>query len=899
MAGFSDNDVRNELARIFRGHTQTVRYFGVTDSKQAYSQVKEIINASFLLHPESVYYLSKLVSNRLTTICNRMVSLLDDMLSSLDLVGRTIPIPRDTTSLSNAYTALLSLDTATSVKNRPELTRFSRNIEKFANGVKPAVVSDGEVVMTGEEARLAVQTDFAELEVIHPQMVQLTRNLAALLDNYTAQDIPSKVAAASFANIRESLQQVQDLLTYGRTTDIDKSGRAMLLRSLASQSAVSTIATSEVPSTVRYRGPTNPYPGAAYTGRVAGSGMAASVTTLEGPWELPLTTEDLIVSLDGGAAITADLSELRGASVYGRNSEPFVLGDTKELYVTVDPEIYSGVIGGGSTSTQVDLTFTENPDLGYRHLGAPIWFPSTWDGGEQGKGEDNPNARYITELPALAAINYYSFDNGLLTVTVWGGARHFVAADVGRYIRFYDGINYYRYEVALYVSEDSVVTRAAPPPGQEAYLHGTEGVTATIEFSYELSEGDRDMSFWAGETVLIGPTVKTVAVGDDTASAAVLAASINSGGPVSTGNYYEQLGLYCLARESPLEPGKLVISDLSSDYQYLQISPGYWKIGVNGVKETWRSQSMHGVPGFLAGEQDSGGALQVKELATYLALQFEQADVSATDTQVTLASKNSGRGSSIRVLAAPAELDLPSSVQYGSTAYFEAVDNKGNTLDFSKAVAGDFLSVLGGEAVIARVTPGLLELATYLPASLTGVQFEILSYAAVSYTTLKETLEGFLTSRSLLKKYKFDESLDELDAALSPLFSAGSGFQAGRQRARVMIADLRTMLAETLLPALHAHSAPTEVAVDNVINTLSEGKHDRAVDLLLTGEVAEFFDTTDESASYASTIVKSIQEVSGALPVTSSEYRDVQSTLADPEVEIPVPDPEKNLEPIE
>jgi hypothetical protein len=242
---------------------------------------------------------------------------------------------------------------------------------------------------------------------------------------------------------------------------------------------------------------------------------------------------------------------------------------------------------------------------------------------------------------------------------------------------------------------------------------------------------------------------------------------------------------------------------------------------------------------------------------------------------------------------------LPSTIQYGSTNYFEAIGKDGSALDFEDVIEGDILSLNSGEYIISSVSDSMLELESTLQSNAIDQQFEVLSYAARSYNTLHETLDGFLTSRSMLKKYGFDESLDELDAALSPLFSAGSGFQAGRQRARVMLQDLRDLLAETLLPALQAHTAPKEEAVTNVVSTLTDGRHDRAVDLLLDGEVEEFFNTTYENASYANSIIKSMQDVSGALPVTSSEYRDVQSALGEPEVEIPVPDPEKNLEPIE
>jgi hypothetical protein len=262
---------------------------------------------------------------------------------------------------------------------------------------------------------------------------------------------------------------------------------------------------------------------------------------------------------------------------------------------------------------------------------------------------------------------------------------------------------------------------------------------------------------------------------------------------------------------------------------------------------------------------------------------------------VKITSTLTSRGSSIEVLSAPLELGLPTGLVLGSTSTVEITSQQGVAQELDGLAVGDFISTVYGSNLIVAITGPALELDGSIPSTATGVQFEVGSGAARSYTATKSSVDVWLSSRNMMGRFGFNESLDELDAALSPMITSGSGLRAYSAKASGMLTFLKGLLTD-LKTILSSHTAPVSDVVDNIIDGLVERRADRASDLLLDGDVSGFFNTDDETASYAGNVMSKSREALGDLPNAPTDYWSVQSLLADPDELGDWPDPENTPE---
>ena len=136
MADYTRAEVLNEISKIFRARLEPGREGGTLNTATEYAQLLEISALTFLLNPDAIFYVALLGVNRLKFVLAQEVAVLEDMLVGLDDLTQIGTEVTNTTSLSNARTAILSLDAATVVAGRPEARRFSRQMDEFAEQVR-------------------------------------------------------------------------------------------------------------------------------------------------------------------------------------------------------------------------------------------------------------------------------------------------------------------------------------------------------------------------------------------------------------------------------------------------------------------------------------------------------------------------------------------------------------------------------------------------------------------------------------------------------------------------------------------------------------------------------------------------------------------------------------------
>ena len=161
-ADYTNAEILNELSRIFRAGIEPGREGGTANTQVEYQQLLDSASLTFLLQNDAIFYLARLARNNLNALVVQEIRIVEDILLALDHLGQIGQPVRDTTILSNANTALLSLDAAGSVKDRPEAARFSIQMDRFAALNRGNIVSSGvnELVRPKEEARGIITTNW-------------------------------------------------------------------------------------------------------------------------------------------------------------------------------------------------------------------------------------------------------------------------------------------------------------------------------------------------------------------------------------------------------------------------------------------------------------------------------------------------------------------------------------------------------------------------------------------------------------------------------------------------------------------------------------------------------------------------------------------------------------------
>jgi hypothetical protein len=345
-------------------------------------------------------------------------------------------------------------------------------------------------------------------------------------------------------------------------------------------------------------------------------------------------------------------------------------------------------------------------------------------------------------------------------------------------------------------------------------------------------------------------------------------------------------------------PGSYVVQDLSRDFSDV-LSGDLLTITSGDLSGTYHvaSVSLHSLTISNEFEVAKQG-LSYKVVRTY----------------VKIASLNSGLGSSIEILESPAVMRLDHVVHYGDMPEFESINSKGEQLDLSKTAVGDILKIAGNTTKysVTAVNGTTLSVSPLLTSNQRKVSFDIHSGGGESFKVLSSNLETFLTSANFLKKYSFDVSLDELDAAISSTSIRGQNLAVTRSSAQRLIAHLLSILstsylrtgeystviptaAGTLDSVLSGYRADKVEAVDYLLESFIDRKYDRATDLLITGDLSSFFDTNYETGSYSGYLMLAARDANSDLPESVTANVDSLRSVNVASNIVEVPDAEYNF----
>lgn len=677
MARYLPEEVYNEVSKIFRTRLEPGREGGTLNTQVEYSQILEVATTTFLFNDGAIYYLAQLSANSLAALTGREVAILEDILASLEDLGQIGAAVVDTATLSNANTALLALDAATSVQGRPESTRFLNLMDSYAGKQKKNVVSltTRGLVRTREEARNVLQTNADRLSNVHAKLLDHVNGLRDMMAEYEAEDIPSQVSATALKNVRTNLEGLKSDETSWSSAENLAESRKSVLTALASKAAVKLMGEFTNPQDLKYRSPNRPIPSTLkHLIRTTGTGTPAYADTNSGPWPFPLSGQ-LSVSVDGGSANLVDLDQLAGSVINGRNPESFVIaaGDQQRLIAVLDRNVYELTSSSGTTTS---VTTSEYADFSFKHLDLPVFFQSM-------ATSSDLDARAVTELRTLQSCTM-SYSGATKTavcgsfVAVDEGSTGFQAHHTGCYLKDSAGN---RFEISEVLSGVAVVLSvptvdpAVTPSNGAATLHGQVPTLSDTKVSFLPA-----LTTTPTGAVNMGPCTKLAELPAGTLTAAQVIGAVQDENGPSALHVGAAFNKHVEVKTVADDPTRLALAIRNRRSPYLLIGTDYIDADLTTpAPPTILGATAQNVLGFTPGAQleslfDSNDLLSPDEFGRAL-----KGAVSGVDTQ------------ELRV-------DLTSGTTLSTTAGTKLVEDLSATFQSAGVAADDLLIIESGDA---------------------------------------------------------------------------------------------------------------------------------------------------------------------------------------------------------
>lgn len=210
---------------------------------------------------------------------------------------------------------------------------------------------------------------------------------------------------------------------------------------------------------------------------------------------------------------------------------------------------------------------------------------------------------------------------------------------------------------------------------------------------------------------------------------------------------------------------------------------------------------------------------------------------------------------------------------YGTVPGFRVADS-GTDQDFTRAdiVEGDKVIISLVEHTVVEVTDDgkQLELTPHLANNLSGLDFTILSAAAVAYASFLQTLQNWNTNE--LQTSDFADDLGELERVMNPLFSSTNPSLALLSQAEATVVSFSGLVYNLSVNVLRAFVVSPVPRIDAGLKMLLERGLERAYDELLDGDITSFFGMDKDDAGRSSYLLKNMRTVvTNDLPISKVE----------------------------
>ena len=337
---------------------QPLDTLGVRRTDLTYADVQQAAAGVFLLNPNSPFYVLQLGCNRLGDQITAEAAILDELVAAITATGRRVLPVTDVSPLFSVQQSLLALASAAAARSgainvmtAPAYQQFAQNSASFLAGpAGQAVKSNGNIVMTPQQAQAAIPGLLTQLKAAHTQLVASVTLIVNGIANYNGLNLPSVVISSVLDNAASLVGA--DAATMSALNPIQRLTyvRQAVLNMLATQAVVSTFGVFNGPSDFYTLGGLgSPYSDAQH------AAFPASVTSDHGDSYSIVTgsNDTLTVAVDGGAPASITLAASYLATIAGSTRGGFVIGDGTH------PRAATGSITPNNNKFKVNLNGTD------------------------------------------------------------------------------------------------------------------------------------------------------------------------------------------------------------------------------------------------------------------------------------------------------------------------------------------------------------------------------------------------------------------------------------------------------------------------------------------------------------------------------------------------------------
>jgi len=917
MAGYSDTEIASAVTPFVRSDIKVTKDpLGPIDLDAKFEETLQFLSSTLVFDPNAIFYLVFLVTNKLNVDVQTAIAYVDDILEALTEVSKTTKAVTRTSLLGDAAASLLALETIVvqnGVISGNVFERYKTAVDAFRDvSLAPNIRGNGNIVRPPQKAKSDARASLAALEVLYPQILARVAQLRAMLSEFLALDLPSRIMQSSVQTTRRDLLDLQSTFE-DPTLSIDAKiaeTRDAYLRITSGKSVLNNLVTISDPREPRVAS-TATLKGRAVNPLGEGVVVSASVTgTRSAPWDIETGVNDVLNVAEDGQANTPytlvpagfaavqsyvpDTYALVGdvaAVLVGTNAGPFVIpaAPDNNFMVVVDGAVYSGALTVGGAvpiativtdvqaipglTTVVNVSNDGSGRLKLEHVSTgthtivigtadPLYTSVNtalgFTVGQNDTGTEANNRIQIDSLPPLI-------------VLTTGAAR--TAANIVSDINAWVSLNYpgnYLASVETIGADDYVLI--------EKTQVGKQKITMTVP----ASGVDRGRVLRAYTTLGFseGQNDTTTSM-----TAAEVAKSINDAdkidATVSLTEFEEGTnGSVTGPNTFTVPAGSIANAGLHVDDQLL-IRTGsnadYYRIVsiALGIVQTITVDAVRPFP--VTGTTNESWRV----FREVLVLTSKEDSV---DTELVLAAGS-----------ANTTLGFVAGTYLGTTTGFRATEG-GKDVSFTAedVVVGDIVRVGLQDRTVTEITADGKQLEVTPPFSTdTSLQidFQILSIDAIEYAELETNLTSWDAERA---KSLFAQNIQELVRVLNPILNKdGSTTADSVNTATNRTNKLRDLLIYEDDPiglsyCLVEYDVRTVPRVDAGLRMLTERGFDRAYDTLMLGDVDAFFNFDKDDAGTGSFLLKAMRQIA---------QKDVPVSRRDEDADDTVPDPSSYYEP--
>jgi hypothetical protein len=899
MANFKDSEIEAAVTRFVREDVKTERTdLGPLSTDYAFDEVREFVASTLVFDPSAIFYLLSLSANRVNQDVIQALEYLDDVITAIDEVGRDTTKVTQTSLLEDATAALLeverTIETKNAISDRPFL-RYSQALDSFTDkSLTPNIRRLGagfpdtyEIVRPPQQAQSSIKTNITELRDLHVAIIAEATQLTLALSEFLAANLPLASIQNTIPKVRNDLRSLKSQFDSATRDGAIEITRDAFLSIQAGKSVITNLTSISDPQEARMKSTASSSDRASAAYPSNESTPAELTTYLSAPYRITPTTNEVKIEVNGGSEQVVALPVPDRASIVGSIDETYDIHDISTAEMT------SGLAG--------PYTVPSGPDNVFEIYADGVGYIATLTTGSrtaaQVAAEINAATRIDLSPGTFNDVGTASDDAGSLKLAHDTAGDHTIALGIAPVLNVALGFadeqvaegEEANNELRLIAEDIVVVVISLTNGGARTAAQIAADISVSAYF-----EGSTETITTATGTITV-PKITSTEYGEES-HLKIESLTVTQEEAVKTFGFYEgqdDRGDYL--RLDQFDVAISTMTGIETDISRAVVDEGNNGTAVlDGVDYKLRLPS-----GTVTGGPDQNDMLRIsngENLGWYnivdmtLGGTFDDIRVdrpfpavTGAEAQnqgwkivrdrLTIRSTDPSISSALKVNAASANVVVGlQPLTFLGTVSGVRIKEGSKDLSFTRedVVAGDRLTLKGPtyttEHTVTDVTfDGYqIEVTPEVKNDLVAHEYQIDGEGALAYATFAAALSSWFSD--VLEPSKYAEDILELERTLNPLLTNKNPSAALVGAANTAANNLRLIYSEStgrtgLTEVLEDFTTSPIPRIDALLNMLQERGLNRAHDLLLLGELEEFFGATKDGASYGGNLLEKMRSI--------------------------------------